>query len=62
MTWTGTTPFSEPSIFEGRSDGDLGGVLVDMSSHLSLADLGLCNAFLVASHGSDDTERPGVHL
>ncbi len=49
---------------ERGSDGDLGGVLVDVGRprHVFLADLGLGNAFLIAAHGSDDTERSRVDL
>jgi hypothetical protein len=48
--------------FERRSDGDLGGVLVDVVGHVSVADLGLCDTILVAPHGSEDGEGPGVDL
>lgn len=57
MTWTGTTPLSNVSILRG-GDWDSSGVFVDVNCDVSFADLGLCDAFLVASHGSDDTERP----
>ena len=49
------------SIFSGIN-GDLGGVLVYVSGYSSLADLCLCDAFLVAPHDSEDTESPRVHF
>jgi hypothetical protein len=45
-----------------RSDRDVGGVLVDVGSHISVADLGLCNTILVAPDGSEDGEGPGLDL
>jgi hypothetical protein len=50
--------------FECGSDGYLGSVLIYVSGYSPLANLQvcLCDTFLVASHGSDDTQRPGVHI
>jgi hypothetical protein len=56
--WTGTTSFSAVSNLRE----DLGGVLVDVSRHVFLANLGLGDAFLRAVYGSDDAERSRVDL
>lgn len=46
--------------FERGSDGYLNGVFVNVGCDVVCADLGLCDAFLVATHGGEDAEGSRV--